>query len=95
MMLPRESAMVGLAVELYQWHSQDVWGRCACGAVKCPVKVRAAGVLRAAGLDPERFDAPSAVNEPTQFLPVVLPRRVRGASLAAELQASNVNWWRS
>jgi hypothetical protein len=29
-LLDPNSAVFALAVELYQWHAQDQWGRCAC-----------------------------------------------------------------
>jgi hypothetical protein len=69
--LSRHSAVFDLAVELYQWHTPDRWGRCACRVPRCPVRIRAAGVIRAAGLDPHRFDPPRP-EPPAELPPAVL-----------------------
>jgi hypothetical protein len=107
-LLNRDSAIFGLAVELYQWHTTDRWGRCACGTPRCPVRVRAAGVIRAAGLEPTTFDAPEPTPSPTPPPAVMthptvplellrLPHRERGRTLADEAElrrnARRSGWW--
>lgn len=55
--LSRSSAVFALAVELHQRHVPDGAGRCrACGSRPCPVRLRSAGVIRAAGVDLPGFD---------------------------------------
>jgi hypothetical protein len=73
------SAVFRLAVEQYVRHTPAVrFDRCsACRAHNCPVRLRAAEVIHAAGVDPGRYDLPPRrpvavdwTREPTRPLPL-------------------------
>jgi hypothetical protein len=73
------SAVFRLAVEQYVRHTPVARAdRCSgCRARNCPVRLRAAEVIRAAGVDPGRYDPPPRrpvavdwTREPTALLPV-------------------------
>jgi hypothetical protein len=95
-LLRPDSAVVALAVELYERHRPDEWRRCACGVPRCCVRVRAVAVMRAAGLEPSLNEPSTAMTEATVPLPVLkLSARVSWERPADEPDARYLrsDWW--
>jgi hypothetical protein len=97
-LLDPRSAIVSLAVELYQAHAPDWQGWCAVcrrvvlssAAARC--RGHSGGRTRSGGLGPSIQFAAAA---PTMALPRLLPHRAPGSALEQEAHGptSPVDWW--